>query len=204
MADTNKILTIFLVVIVCIAAVVLLYVNLPKDGTTDDNSDENTNGNADNNETEEPLTVLTVIYGEEQINYTMDEIKAMPSYTGIGGKIKKTGSTTGPYNYTGVKMSTLLAEFEELSANYSINTKSSDGYPQDYSYNEIQGTVELFNETRVPLGNVSLTMIIAYMEVGEDITDPEYGPLMIVFVDDYYTDSSLWAKMLATIEIIEE
>ena len=43
MADANKILTMFLVVIICIAAVVLLYVNLPKDETTDDNSDGNKN-----------------------------------------------------------------------------------------------------------------------------------------------------------------
>ena len=209
MADTNKILTIFLAVIICIAAVVLLYINLPKNETKENTSDDgNTNGETEDNETEEPVTDLMVIYGDEQINYTMDEIKAMTNYTGIGGKIKKTGTTTGPYNYTGVKMTALLdeAEFEEeLPANYSIDTNSTDGYSQHYTYNEIQGTTELFNETegvRVPLGNASLTMIIGYLEDGEEMTDD--GPLMIVFVDDYYTDSGLWAKHLATIEIIEE
>jgi len=209
MADTNKILTIFLAVIICIAAVVLLYVNLPKNETTEDNSDDgNTNGETEDNETEEPVIVLTVIYDDEHINYTMDEIKAMINYTGIGGKIKKTGATTGPYNYTGVKMTTLLdeAEFEEeLPANYSIDTNSTDGYPQHYTYDEIQGVTELYNETdggRVSLGNASLTMIIGFLEEGKEITDD--GPLMIVFVGDYYTDSGLWAKHLSTIEIIEE
>ncbi len=42
------------------------------------------------------------------------------------------------------------------------------------------------------------------MKEGEEIIDSEDGPLMIVFVDDYYTDSGLWAKMLVSIEIIEE
>ena len=46
-------------------------------------------------------------------------------------------------------------------------------------------------------------MIIAYKEEGVDITDLEDGPLMVVFVDDYYTDSGLWAKQLTKIEIID-
>ena len=204
MADTNKILTMFLVVIICIAAVVLLYVNLPKDETTDDNTDGNTNDENDNNETEEPITVLTLIYGNEQINYTLDEIKAMSNYTGEGGKINKKLTITGPYNYTGVKMTTFLSELQNLPPKYSINTTSSDGYLQHYTYENIQGTAEKFNETRVSLGNASFTMIIAYMEEGEEITDLEDGPLMIVLVDDYYTDSGLWAKHLVSIEVIEE
>ena len=198
--NTNKILTIVLAVIICVSAIVLLYVNLPKNEI----KDNNTNGSTDNNQTEEPVTVLTVIYGDEKINYTMDEIKAMTSYTGEGAKINKKLTITGPYNYTGVKMSTFLSEFENLPSNYNINTTSSDGYSQHYTYEQIQGNVEKLNETRVSLGNVSLTMIIAYMEEGEEIIDTEDGPLMIVFVDDYYTDSGLWAKMLASIEIIEE
>jgi len=190
--NTNKILTIVLAVIICVSAIVLLYINLPKDETTD------------NNQTEEPVTVLTVIYRDEKINYTMDEVKAMTSYTGEGAKINKKLIITGPYNFTGVKISTFLSELEDLPTNYSINTTSSDGYSQHYTYEQIQGTVEKLNETRVLIGNSSLTMIIAYMREGEEITDSEDGPLMIVFVDDYYTDSGLWAKQLVLIEIIEE
>jgi len=200
--NTNKILTIVLAVIICVSAIVLLYVNLPKDETTDDNINNNTNGSTDNNQTEEPVTVLTVIYGDEKINYTMDEIKAMTSYTGEGAKINKKLTITGPYNFTGVKISTFLSELEDLPTNYSINTTSSDGYSQHYTYKQIQGTVEKLNETRGSLGNSSFTMIIAYMQEGEEITDSEDGPLMIVFVDDYYTDSGLWAKQLVSIEII--
>ena len=200
--NTNKILTILLAVIICVSAIVLLYVNLPKDETTDDNINNNRSGSIDNNQTEEHVTVLTVIYGDEKINYTLDEIKAMNSYTGEGAKINKKLTITGPYNFTGVKISTFLSELEDLPTNYSINTISSDGYSQHYTYEQIQGTVEKLNETRVSLGNSSFTMIIAYLQEGEEITDSEDGPLLIVFVDDYYTDSGLWAKQLASIEII--
>ncbi len=107
--NTNKILTIVLAVIICVSAIVLLYVNLPKNET----KDNNTNGSTDNNQTEEPVTVLTVIYGDEKINYTMNEIKAMTSYTGEGAKINKKLTITGPYNYTGVKISTFLSELRK-------------------------------------------------------------------------------------------
>jgi hypothetical protein len=199
--NTNKILTFILALIICISAVVLLYVNLPEDETADGNIiDDNIN----DNQTEESDIVLTVRFGDEQFNYTIDEIKSMSSYTGEGSKINKKYTITGPYNYTGVKISTFLSEFENLPLNYSINSMSSDGYTQHYTYQEMQGNVEKLNETRVSLGIGNFTMIIAYKQDGVEITDSEDGPLMIVFVDNYYSDSSLWARQLNLIEVIKE
>jgi hypothetical protein len=194
--NTNKILTFILAVIICISAVVLLYVNLPENETAD--------GNINDNQTEDSEIVLTVRYGDEQFNYTIDEIKSMISYTGEGSKINKKYTISGPDNYTGIKISTFISEFENLPLNYSINSMSTDGYTQHYTYREMQGNVEKLNETRVSLGIGNFTMIIAYKQDGVDITDSEDGPLMIVFVDDYYSDSSLWARQLNLIEVIKE
>lgn len=202
--NTNKFVTIVLAVIICISSIVILYVNLPEEEIKDYNINDNNNGYVDSNQTNNTEKVLTVIFGEEQINYTIDEIKSMVSYTGQGAKINKKLTITGPYNFTGVKMSAFLSEFGNLPSNYSINTISADGYSQHYTLNQIQGSVEKLNETRVSLGNKNFTMIIAYMQEDEEIIDSEDGPLMIVFVDDYYTDSGLWAKQLALIEVIEE
>jgi hypothetical protein len=199
--NTNKILTFILALIICISAVVLLYVNLPEDETADGNI---INDNINDNQTEESDIVLTVRFGDEQFNYTIDEIKSMVSYTGEGAKINKKYTITGPYNYTGVKISTFLSEFENLPLNYSINSMSTDGYIQHYTYREMQGNVEKLNETRVSLGIGNFTMIIAYKQDGVDITDSEDGPLMIVFVDEYYSDSSLWARQLNLLEVIKE
>lgn len=198
--NTNKILTFILAVIICISAIVVLYVNLPRDETADGNIND---GNINNNQTEESDIVLTVKYGEEENNYTIDEIKSMVSYTGQGAKINRKYAITGPYNYTGVKISMFLAEFENLPISYIINSTSTDGYTQNYTYQEIQGNVEKLNETRVSVGLGNFTMIIAYKQDGVDITDSGDGPLMIVFVDEYYSDSSLWAKQLSFIEIIK-
>lgn len=199
--NTNKIFTFILALIICISAIVLLYVNLPEDDTADGDIID---GNVDNNQTDEPVIALTVRYGDEQVNYTIDEIESMISYTGEGAKINNYYTITGPYNYTGVKISTFLSEFKNLPLNYSINSTSIDGYTQHYTYQEIQGNVEKLNETRVSVGIGNFSMIVAYKLDGEDITDSEDGPLMIVFVDEYYSDSSLWAKQLNLIEIIKK
>ncbi len=194
--NSNKILTFILALIICISAVVLLYVNLPEDETAD--------GNINNNQKEEYDIVLTVRYDDQEKNYTLDEITSMISYTGDGAKINKKSTITGPYNYTGVKISMFLSEFEDLPINYSINSSSIDGYIQHYTYQEIQGNIEKLNETRVSVGIGNFTMIIAYKQDELDITDSEDGPLMIAFVDEYYSDSSLWARQLNLIEIIKE
>ena len=199
--NTNKILTFILAVIICISAIVLLYVNLPEDETADGKIND---GNINDNQTEDSDIVLTIRYGDEQLNYTIDEIKSMVSYTGSGAKINKKYTISGPYDYTGVEISTFLSEFENLPLNYSINSLSTDGYTQRYTYPEMQGNIEKLNETRVSLGIGNFTMIIAYKQDGLDITDSEDGPLMIVFVDEYYSDSSLWARQLNLIEVIKE
>lgn len=199
--NTNKMLTIGLIIVLALAAMVMIYVNLPQENTDNTEPEDNTN---DENQNDTSKTALTLIYGEEQINYTLEEIMSIDSYTAMGGKISRKPSTTGPYNYTGVKIKTLLSEFENPPENYSIKTASTDGYTGEYSYDQINGTVELYNETRAPQGNATLTMIVAYMQESEYIKDSDEGPMILSFVDGYYTDSSLWAKMLASIEIIEE
>ena len=201
--NSNKIITITLAVIICLAVAVIIYVNLPtKEEKTSDQGESG--GKTNNTQTNDSEKVLTIIYGDEQINYTMDEIKSMTPYTSVGAKINKKFTITGPYHYTGVKISTFLADFTDLPSKYSLVATSSDGYIQSYTYDQVQGTVELLNETRASLGNGSLTMIVAYMQENEEISDSEDGPLMIIFIDDYYTDSALWAKMVVSIEIVEE
>lgn len=187
MADTNKTLTIILAIVITLSAVVILYVNLPQSN--------------EDNETTEGEIILTVVYDDQELTYTLSQLEEFTSYTREGGKINKKSTVTGPYEYTGVKISTLLNELSDLPDSYNITATSSDGYKQEYSYEQITGTVTLYNETRNETGQGSLTMIITYKEEGEYITDPEYGPVMIAFVDDYYTDSALWARMLEKLEI---
>lgn len=201
--SSKKAITISLITIIIIAAVVLIYVNLPQ--TIEDNNNDGTNENGETNEEE---ILLTITYSTQELNYTLTQLENLTSYEGQGGKINKKSTITGPYNYTGVEISTFLNELDNLPEIYNITATSSDGYTQEYSYEQIIGNTTLYNETRIEIDQVEpginiLKMIVAYKEEGEYITDPEYAPLMVAFVDDYYTDSSLWARMLVSLEITE-
>lgn len=185
---TNKSITIGLITIIIIAAIILLYVNLPQ-----------TENGIQKNE-----IVLSLIYGDQQINYTIAELELLEPYTGIGGFINRLNKTFGPNEYIGVTISYLLEQITIIPDNYSVIITASDGWETPFDIDEIQGNVEIYNEKGAKEGTGDTTMIIAYMENGEYITNPDEGPIRVTYVDDYYTSSSLWTRMVVSIEIIEE
>ncbi len=193
--ESNKIFTYILSLIILIAVAVLVYTNLPE--SEDDDKSISTNSTIQKN-----TVFLNISVNDQLKSYTISDLEKMESYSGIGGKISKKQTTTGPFNITGVKLSTILSEFE-LPANYNITAIGNDGYDQIYTYNESMGNVLIYNDTRIEKGFGGVTLIIAYKIDGKYITDPEEGPIQLVFVDDYFTASNYWAKMLENIEIIE-
>lgn len=212
MANTNKILTIFLVVILCIAAVVLLYVNLPKD----DNIDDTTNGNTDNNQTEEPeepVTVLTIVYGDEQTEYTLEELESMETITGYGGYRTSYPMIKGQGTYTGVPVTKLVELTAGSITNYSlfvISNEKGDIQNQTYNYTTIQGNINIYNSTNAsddtPIETGGVTMIVCYEKDGEYLDEDSDGKIKIAFVnedEEKITASGLWWKFVVSIGIIE-
>ena len=204
MVDTNKILTIFLAVIICIAAVVLLYVNLPKDETIEDNETE---------DQEKPVVVLTVIYGDEQTNYTLKELESMETITGYGGSRKSTGEVKSQGIYTGVPVSKLVELISGDITNYSlfvISNEKGDIQNQTYNYTTIQGNINIYNSTNAsddtPIEIGGVTMIVCYEKDGEYLDEDSDGKIKIAFVnkdEEKITASSLWWKFVVSLEIIE-
>lgn len=171
------------------------------------------NNQTPNEQEEEPSVLLTVIFGDYQANYTLDDIEALQSYTGTGAYIKTkllpdSVVTDDLHEYKGVLITTLLEQISALPEHYNISVVSSDGWITNYTLNEILGYVDVYNET----GNITTTekavMILAYKEDGSYYSeiDPENetGPLRIAFVGDspIYTPSGLWSKMVVSIEVI--
>lgn len=206
--DQKKLITITLAIVICIAAIVVLYVNLPQDQNT---NDDNTN--------EEPVVLLTVTYGDEQSEYTLEELEDFSSTTGFGRYIKskalKQGTViiepdlNGPaWEFTGVEISTLVDQFENLPDNYNITVTASDDWTSGYTKDNVTGAIDIYNETGAITATSGATMILAYKEDGsyysEIDPDNEVGPLRIAFVgEDVITLSSLWSKMVVSIEVVE-
>jgi DMSO/TMAO reductase YedYZ molybdopterin-dependent catalytic subunit len=141
---------------------------------------------------------LTLI-GNETRAYTLDEIKAMPSYTAGGGFKKSTGTVVGPHNYTGINITYLTDLVGGIASSESVKLTASDGYSMTYTYEQVMGEIATYEGTTGPM-----TMVLAYEEDGSPIPDEYGGPLRIAFTgpDSPITDGHFWVKYITTIEIL--
>ncbi len=144
-------------------------------------------------------SVALTIVGTMPINYTMDEIRSMPSYTGSGSFKKSTGAIMGPHTYKGVRVSSLVSQVWSGN-NYSLEVESSDGYTMTYSSSQVNGTFAEYDSSGDVIGITSLVMLLAYEEIGANMSG---GPLRIVLVydDAPITDGHFWSKYVVRMTV---
>lgn len=196
--NTNKIITIVLAIVILIAAFTILYVNLHEEKEINDKTPEG-----------ELEIIFTLTFSDEVINYTLQELETLESFTGKGTIIKigwlPEVKLEGPFNFTGVGFNTLLDQIAYLLENYTVSVYSSDDKTTDYNQSTINGHINIYNESGKITGTGGVTMILAYKKDGKYITDPNEGPLRVAFINDgKITSSKLWAKMVVSIEIVEQ
>ena len=205
--STNKILTIILAIVLIVAVIVVVYANLPETQTNENNND---NSNQDQNGDEEK-ELFTVIYGDEEKKYTMDNlINQFVPRTGFGAKRTNKPSISSPGNYTGILITDFIEEFSEELTNYSINVTSNEEGEVDfqiYNYTTIQGTVKAYNISNATdnLGYKNMKMILSYKKDGEHLDPSDDGNFMIGFINEnkkYSTPAFFWWKFVESIEII--
>jgi hypothetical protein len=173
--------------------------------TTTKNATVTITVNMESNESTQPeKTLLTITVGSQSYNYILNNLTALGTITGQGSYINKVGKITGPNNYTGVSMSVLLNSIPTLPENYTFHATASDGYSRNYSIDEVNGHVLVYNETGTEIGTENLTMIIAYKENGILLNETTKGPLRIAFIgiQPAITNSGMWFGLLTTIELI--
>ncbi len=199
--NINKIIGAIIAIAIIISIIVLLYVNLPKQ--TDSNSE-------DNIPPESNPPIFTLIYDDEQINYTMALLERLEPYTAKGGYRTQSGFIKGLGNYTGVNITTLVDNFQEIPAQYSLQVTDEDGEKMKYNYTTISGQVDIYNPENTsdpnPIGTGNMTMVLAYQFEGGWLNESNDGKLKIVFLDEQgsITKASLWWKKVVSIRIITE
>jgi hypothetical protein len=148
-------------------------------------------------------TLLTITVGSQSYNYTLYNLTALGTITEQGSYINKIGKLTGPNNYTGVTISMLLSSIPSLPTNYAFHAIASDDYARNYTLNDVNGHVIIYNETGGEIGTGNLTMIIAYKENGVFLNETTKGPLRIAFVDTQpsITNAGLWMGYLVKVEL---
>lgn len=214
-------ITAALAILIIISIGAFAYTNLfnPDDTISDNTNNENTNDFTDDleNDTEDTTNedeiLLTIRDRGVNYTYTLSDLEALESYSGSGQYIKTkllpdTVVLEDQYNYTGVSISSLLEDITVSDDPYQLNIISSDNWTTTFSMNKSLGEVDIYEENGNLTDKGTAVMIVAYKEnrkyYSEIDPDNKVGPLRIAFVgeDTPITSSSLWAKMITTIDII--
>lgn len=118
-----------------------------------------------------PEVALKIIRGEQIKTFTLNELKAISSYTAEGNLWRsRLGILTGPfeYTYTGVKMIDLLNLIGGITERNIIKVIASDGYTKVFTYDQIEGKLTVLNRHGKPIEwSQPLTVILAYEEGGQ-------------------------------------
>ena len=183
----DNIITIIVAVALLAAAIIVIYTSFDSDDTK-------------NNE-----TLLTVFYQENQWNYTMSDLENLDRYTAEGSMIKSSGTISGPYEFGGVPITTLLENVNITDfTSFELNVTSADGWFSIFNDNAITGNVSVFDETGNEINwSKSVILLLAYAEDSTEISE-ENGPLRIVYVGEGnpITSSEYWVKQVVSIEIV--
>ena len=136
-------------------------------------------------------------------NFTLTELKKLPSITGEGGYKRSTGTISGPHTIKGVSMLTMLHHVATLPENYTLIVRSDDGRITNFTKEMVEGTLSGYDPSGNPVEEIHSTMVLAYEIDGSPIS--EDGPLRIAFIneDGNLTDGPLWAKFVDKLTVTE-
>jgi hypothetical protein len=209
--NQQVIVTITLALLIIIAVVVVAYVNL-SEPTDQEQKDTN-----EDNKIDQTPSVFTWIINQTNTEtiFNLTELEELNSVTGQGRYIKTkllpdTVLIEDAHNYTGIPITSFLNEMNDIPSNYTLLVTASDGWESEYSMNQVNGSVDIYNENGSVIENNTATMILAYKIDGQYYSeidpDNEIGPFRIAFIgdDNPITSSDLWSKMVVSIEIIAQ
>jgi hypothetical protein len=163
----NKYIAVALAVVIIVAVGIYAYTTFIKKELTPSENENNQTPN-----TQPGKTLLTITVGSQSYNYTLNNLTALGTITEYGSYINRFNMTTGPNNYTGVTVSVLLSSIPSLPTNYTFHAIASDGYARNYSIDEVNGYVTIYNETGGKVGTGNLTMLSHLKKMGYFSTKP--------------------------------
>lgn len=150
-----------------------------------------------------PLTMQLTISGGITESYNESEIKTdLPTITGYGGFMKRTGSISQPVKWKGINLPALMTTLVN-QVDYNISVIAVDGYQKNFTKSEVEGTIRSFNENNNTI-SIKAIPCLAY-EQNDTALSSEDGPLRLTFIGEnnqsILTSSSLWVYQVITIRI---
>lgn len=153
----------------------------------------------------QPMSLTIVASNGTQVIHNSTDIAGLASYRAAGGYKNSIGTLVGPFNYTGVPLTTLLDLIGGITSYNSLKVVASDNYTAILTYDQVtSGNFTTYDPvTGNPVQhNESLTAMLAYYKNDVNLTSDE-GPLRLVIVgpESLLTDSINWVKYVVKIEV---
>ncbi len=126
--------------------------------------------------------VLTLVGDAGQKQFTMNQLQALPQYTGYAGIKSSTGVITLPAEYTGVRLSDLTDLVGGITKANGVTLVAKDGYGMTFSYNMIMDHAFTAYDPATGVEQTpskDLTVIAAYAREGKPLGEDE-GPLRLM------------------------
>jgi DMSO/TMAO reductase YedYZ molybdopterin-dependent catalytic subunit len=126
--------------------------------------------------------VLTLVGDKGEKQFTLNQLQALPAYTGYAGIRSSTGVITLPAEYTGVRLSDLTDLVGGMTKVNGVTLVAKDGYGMTFSYNMIMD--HAFTAYDPATGgeqapSKDLTVVVAYAREGKPLGEDE-GPLRLM------------------------
>jgi DMSO/TMAO reductase YedYZ molybdopterin-dependent catalytic subunit len=153
------------------------------------------------------LTVAEVVNGTEisSLVLTLDDVYAMPSYSGYGYAVSTVGIKYGPYRCRGVRLSDIAALAGEVLPRDRVWVSAPDGYLWVFDEEQIRGEAFItFDEDLHEVTSPPLTVLLMYEQDGRLLQYDDGGPLRIAIVSNepgIITEGSSWVKWVDRIEL---
>ena len=126
--------------------------------------------------------VLTLAGEKGEKQFTLNQLEALPAYTGYAGIKSSTGVITLPAEYTGARLSDLADMVGGISKANGVTLVAKDGYGMTFSYAQIMDHAFTAYDPATGAEQVpskDLTVVVAYAHEGKPLGVDE-GPLRLV------------------------
>ena len=126
--------------------------------------------------------VLTLVGERGEQQFTLNQLRALPAYTGFAGIKSSTGVISLPQEYTGVPLADLTDLVGGISKVNGVTIVAADGYGMTFSFAQIVD--HAFTAYDPATGDEvtpsdDLTVLVAYAREGEPLGEDE-GPLRLM------------------------
>jgi len=122
-----------------------------------------------------------------------------------GGLLTSAGSIKGPYKYTGVPLSEVLALVGEITNDNSLRVTAADGYAMVFTWEELNGDFLTFSSATGDEVEATeeLIPVLSYLQDDEPLSEG-HGPIRLVILGEegLISEGHFWIKQVVEIEVI--